>query len=176
MSSDRRIRVRPGSACGILLALAAPLPVFLPDGSTPVLQKPLEGVYDTSSRFGSTVIVYPSTSGDAGANVKASLAILAHDHFAFALMQGGCLDAAGTGPGTDNLVFEGYWRYLDDPDPTPAVTGLVRLWVQPADAARQLCEGQPIALPPGQHATLVGATGNGDNAPGLPLRIDYRRA
>ncbi len=157
---------------GGLLAVAAPLPVFLPDGTTPVLQA-LEGVYDTSSRFGSSVVVHSSTWGDLGANVKASLAILAHDHFAFALMQGGCLDAAGTGPGTDTLVFEGYWRYLDDPDPTPAVTGLVRVFVQPAAVAKQLCQGQ-TAIAPGT-AALVGATGNGENAPGLPVEVAYLR-
>ncbi len=162
----------PAFPGGGLLAVAAPLPVFLPDGTTPLLQA-LEGVYDTSSRFGSSVILYPSTWGDRGANVKASLAILANDHFAFALLEGGCLDAAGTGPGTDTLVFEGYWRYLDEPDPTPAVTGLVRLFVEPTAVAQQLCAGQAVA--PGS-ATLVGATGNGENAPGLPVEVSYLRA
>ncbi|HEU4382005.1 MAG TPA: glycerophosphodiester phosphodiesterase family protein [Anaeromyxobacteraceae bacterium] len=171
--SQRQGPKPPSFPGGGLLAVGAPLPVFLPDGTTPVL-KALDGVYDTSSRFGNGVVVHSSLWGDLGANVKASLAILANDHFAFALLQGGCLDAAGTGPGTDTLVFEGYWRYLDDPDPTPAITGLVRLFVQPASVARQFCEGQ-TAVAPGT-ATLVGATGNGNNAPGLPLQIDYRRA
>lgn len=171
--SDRQAPKPPTFPGGGLLAVAAPLPVFLPDGTTPVLRA-LEGVYDTSSRFGSTVIVHPATWGDLGANVRASLAILAHDHFAFALLQGGCLDAAGTGPGTDNLVLEGYWRYLDDPDPTPAVTGLVRLWVQPASVATQLCQGlAPVA--PGS-VTLVGATGNGENVPGLPVEVSWVKA
>ena len=174
--SQRQGPQPPSFPGGGLLAVAAPLPVFLPDGTTPVLQA-LEGVYDTSSRFGAKVLLHSSTWGDRGANVKASLAILAHDHFAFALMQGGCLDTAGTGPwtgsGPANLVFEGYWRYLDEPDPTPAVTGLVRLFVEPAAAAQQLCAGQAVA--PGT-ATLVGATGNGENAPGLPVQASYLRA
>ncbi len=171
--SERQGPKPPTFPGGGLLAMSAPLPVFLPDGTTPLLQA-LEGVYDTSSRFGSSVVVHSSIWGDLGASVKASLAILAHDHFAFALLQGGCLDAAGTGPGTDNLVFEGYWRYLDDPDPTPAITGLVRLFVQPAAVAKQLCEGL-TAVAPGT-ATLVGATGNGDNAPGLPIQVSYVKA
>jgi glycerophosphoryl diester phosphodiesterase len=163
----------PAFAGGGLLAVAAPLPVFLPDRTTPVLAA-LEGVYDTSSRFGSEIVLHPSTWGDLGASVQASLAILAHDHFAFALLRGGCLDAAGTGPGTDSLVLEGYWRYLDDPDPTPAVTGLIRLVVQPAAVAKQLCLGQ-AAVAPGA-ASLVGSTGNGLDAPGVPLALTYLRA
>src|SRR5262249_12386629 len=136
----------PSFAAGGLLAVADPLPVYLPDGTTPVLLA-LEGVYDTSTRFGSDIVLHSSTWGDLAASVQASIAILANDHAAFAILRGGCLNAAGTGPGTDNLVFEGYWRYLDDPDPSPSTTGLIRLFVQPAAVARQLCLGQTAIAP-----------------------------
>src|SRR5262249_54548439 len=131
----------PTFPAGGLLAAAAPLPVYLPDGTTPVLLA-LEGVYDTSTRFGSELVLHSSTWGALAASVPASLALLANAAAAFARMRGGCLDSAGTGPGRDTLVFEGHWRSLDDPDPSPSTTGLIRLFVQPAAVARQLCLGQ----------------------------------
>jgi glycerophosphoryl diester phosphodiesterase len=162
----------PEFPAGGLLARATPPPVTLADGTTPVLRA-LEGVYDTSSRFGATVVLHASTWGDPGGVPQASLAILAEAHFAYALLQPGCLDASLSGPGTDRLVLEGHWRYLEDADPDPSSTGLVRLFVQPDAVAQALCAGGTVA--PGS-ATLVGATGHGVNAPGDPLEVTWVRA
>jgi hypothetical protein len=153
----------PSFPAGGLLARAQPLP-------RPEILSQLEGVYDTSARFGSGVVLHASVWGDLGAVPQGSLAILAEAHLAFAILQAGCLAADLSGPGTDRLVLEGYWRYLEDPDPDPSSTGLVRAFVQPDAAAQALCQGGTVA--PGS-ASLVGATGLGENAPGDPLQVTW---
>ena len=105
------------------------------------LQKALDGVYDTSSRFGSNVVVHASQWGgvNPGTGMKASVSILAAEHLAFAIMQPGCfLDTTGETPVT-RLVLEGYWRYLDDSDPSPTSTGLIRLFVSPPEIIDYVC-------------------------------------
>lgn len=169
---DRQGPQTPSFPSGGLLSVAAPLPVFLSDGTTPTLQG-LEGVYDASSRFGANILVHSSLSGNAE-ELRGSLAILGYDHYGYAIMRAGCLDADERGPGTDHVVFEGYWRFLDDPDPTPAITGLVRLTIQPVEIGRELCMGGSPATPGA--VTFVGATGNGQNSPTLPLQLAYVRA
>jgi hypothetical protein len=173
-----------------------PQPPSFPDGglvarSTPPpnpwsLQKALEGVYDTSSRFGSNVVVHASQWGgvNPGEGMRASVSILAQDHFAFALLQPGCLvDTTGPAPVT-RLVLEGYWRYLDESDPSPASTGLVRLFVEPQQVVDWVCGApawNPQDLPgdprpaPTEHAAFTGATGNGVDAPGEPLAVTWLR-
>jgi glycerophosphoryl diester phosphodiesterase len=139
-------------------------PVFPNDGllatATQLAERallPLEGVYQTSSRFGDDVVLH---------STRSTLSILALDHLAYAIMKPGCL------PGTSGprLVLEGYWRYLDGTD-----TGLVRLFVGPDSLAAELCAGnppQPASLP----ATLTGATGIGSNEPYVPLTVSFSRA
>jgi glycerophosphoryl diester phosphodiesterase len=199
MNSDRRILV-----LGLLaLTTAACMsrqsgqPPAFPEGglvgrSTPPpnpwsLQKALDGVYDTSSRFGSNVVVHSSQWGgvNPGTGMKASVAILAADHLAFAIMQPGCfLDTTGETPVT-RLVLEGYWRYLDESDPTPASTGLIRIFVSPPEIIDYVCNApawDPTGPPgdprpaPAVHAAFTGSTGNGVNAPGSPLTVSWQRA
>jgi glycerophosphoryl diester phosphodiesterase len=181
---------------GCMSRQGTPVPTF-PDGglvarSRPPpnpwsLQKALEGVYDTSSRFGSNVVVHVSQWGgvNPGDAMKASVSLLAGDHFAFAVMQPGCfLDTTGATPIT-RLVLEGHWRYLDDSDPDPSTTGLVRLFVSPPEIVDHVCNGpawDPVAPPgdprpaPAVHAEFTGATGNGGNEPGLPVTVSWMRA
>src|SRR5512136_119014 len=169
----------PEFPAGGLLALSVPPP------NPYALVTVLEGVYDTSSRFGSQVVVHASQWGGLDGGVRASVAILANDHYAFANLQPGCLPAAVVQAQSlpSNLVLEGYWRYLDESDPTPSSTGLVRLFVTPQAAADHVCNApawNPASAPPGDgqpygggHATLTGATGSGQNAPGTPLTVTW---
>jgi glycerophosphoryl diester phosphodiesterase len=210
MSSDRRILALglvalTTAAC---MSRQSPQPPAFPEGglvgrSTPPpnpwsLQKALDGVYDTSSRFGSNVVVHSSQWGgvNPGTEMKASVSILAYDHFAFAIMQPGCfVDTTGATPQM-RLVLEGYWRYLDASEPSPESTGLVRLFVSPPEIIKYVCgvpgelapawdrksapgdsrpvptdaQGQPI------RASFTGSTGNGVNAPGSPLTVSWVRA
>jgi glycerophosphoryl diester phosphodiesterase len=151
------------------------------------LERALEGVYDTSSRFGSNVVVHASEWGgvNPGQTMQSSVSLLAADHFAFAVLQPGCFrDATGEAPVT-RLVLEGHWRYLDVSEPDPASTGLIRLFVSPQEVADWVCDapawdpagppGDPRP-PPSVRATLTGATGNGVNEPGLPLTVSWMRA
>ncbi len=202
MNSNRRILV-----LGLAALLASgcmtrqsPQPPEFPSGglvarSTPPknpwsLQNVLEGVYDTTSRFGSNVIVHGSQWGGLSDGMKSSVSILAYDHYAFALLQPGCYQDTTVTPAKTRLVLEGYWRYLDTADPTPDSTGLVRLFVSPPEIVDYVCsapawnpasgnvdprpvpvdgQGQPI------RATLTGSTGNGTEVPGLPLQIEWNR-
>ncbi len=172
-------------------------PPSFPDGglvarSTPPpnpwsLGKALEGVYDTSTRFGSNVVVHVSQWGgvNPGQGMQASVSLLAENHFAFAVMQSGCFqDTSGEAPVT-RLVLEGHWRFMDQPDPDPASTGLIRLFVSPPEVVDWVCNAPAWdpAGPPGDprpapavRATLTGATGNGVNEPGLPLTVSWMRA
>jgi glycerophosphoryl diester phosphodiesterase len=195
MSSDRKLLAILAMAfvvSGCMSRQNTAQPPTFPEGglvalSTPPpnpwsLENALEGVYDTSSRFGSTVIVHGSQWGGVQAGMKGSVSILAGDHAAFAIMQPGCFrDNSGTTPVT-RLVLEGYWRYLDDPEPKPSTTGLIRLLVSPQEIVDYVCNAQAWLpnQPPGDlrprpavHATLTGSTGNGENAPGLPLSVNW---
>ncbi|HET8723811.1 MAG TPA: glycerophosphodiester phosphodiesterase family protein, partial [Anaeromyxobacteraceae bacterium] len=191
-------------AAAILALLASacatgqgPQPPSFPDGglvgrSSPPpnpwsLQKALDGVYDTSSRFGSDVVVHASQWGgvNPGDGMRSTVSLLAGDHFAFAVLQPGCFrDPTGGAPIT-RLVLEGYWRYLDQSDPDPASTGLIRLFVTTPEIVDWVCDApawDPADPPgdprpaPGVRAELAGATGNGANAPGTPLTVTWSRA
>jgi glycerophosphoryl diester phosphodiesterase len=151
------------------------------------LQKALDGVFDTSSRFGSNVVVQSSQWGgvNPGDGMKASVSILAADHLAIAVMQPGCFpDTTGETPVT-RLVLEGYWRYLDESDPSPTSTGLIRIFVSPPEIVDYVCNApawDPTGPPgdprpaPAVHAAFTGSTGNGANAPGSPLTVSWLRA
>ncbi len=168
----------PSFPSGGLVALSAPPP------NPWSLPNVLEGVYDTTSLFGSGVVVHASQWGDVDTAVQASVSILAGDHFAFALMQPGCFTDTSTSPPTLRLVLEGYWRYLDDPNPSPSTTGLIRLFVSPQSLVDYVC-GAPAWMPnappgdprtpPAETATLTGATGAGQNEPSNPLTVSWLR-
>jgi len=203
MSSDRRILVLgllalTTAAC---MSRQSPQPPTFPEGglvgrSTPPpnpwsLQKALDGVYDASSRFGSNVVVHASQWGgvNPGTGMKASVSILAAEHLAFAIMQPGCFqetitDQAGGTTTVTRLVLEGYWRYLDESEPSPTSTGLIRLFVSPPEIIEYVCNApawDPRGLPedprpaPAVHAAFTGSTGNGANAPGSPLGVSWVR-
>ena len=182
MNSDRSLFALGFAA---LMAISCverqgPKPPTFPSGgllarstSLPQLQllSTLEGIYDTTSRFGAFAVVHASLQGNSPTTMKATLAILGQNHFAFAILEPGCLmdSSIATLPG--QLVLEGYWRYLDDAEPDSSSTGLIRLFVQPSSVATALCAG--LAPPPGTPATLVGATGQGNAEPTAPLNVSY---
>ena len=199
MTSDLRVL-----AMGILALVTAgcmsrqgPQPPTFPGGglvgrSSPPpnpwsLQKALDGVYDTSSRFGSNVVVQSSQWGgvNPGEGMRASVSLLAGDHFAFAVMQPGCYRDTSETPPVTRLVLEGHWRYLDESDPGPTTTGLIRLFVSTPEIVDYVC-GAPAwdpTGPPGDprpapavHAEFTGATGSGVDAPGLPVTVSWMRA
>ena len=171
----------PTFQAGGLLALSTPPP------NPYSLQNALEGVYDTSSLFGSSVVVHASQWGDLSTAVQASVSILAQDHDAFAILQAGCL-APLTLPAitTTKLVLEGYWRYLDVNDPDPSTTGLVRLFVEPQAMVDYVCgapawnssmtPGDPRPAPSQASVVLAGSSGNGENEPGSPLTVNWLHA
>jgi len=150
------------------------------------LQNALEGVYDTSSRFGSNVVVHASQWGgvNPGTVMNATVSLLAGDHAAFAVLQPGCYrDTSGAEPVT-RLVLEGHWRFLDTSDPDPSSTGLVRLFVSPPEVVDYVCNApawDPAGPPgdprpaPAARASFAGATGNGANVPGEPLTVSWMR-
>ncbi len=199
MSSESRVLAAAVLALGTAACVSqqSPQPPSFPDGglvarSIPPpnpwsLQKALDGVYDTSSRFGSNVVVHASQWGgvNPGEGMRATISLLAADHFAFAVLQPGCLrDTTGEQPLT-RLVLEGYWRYLDEPDPGPASTGLVRLFVSVPEVVDYVCNGpawDPEGPPgdprpaPAVHASFTGATGTGGSEPGSPLTVSWLRA
>jgi glycerophosphoryl diester phosphodiesterase len=196
MSSDRRILVLGLAALAAsgCMSRQSPQPPEFPAGgllsrSTPPpnpwsLQNALEGVYDTSSRFGSNVVVHASQWGGLADGMRASVAILGYDHYGFANMQPGCFTDTSVSPPQIRLVLEGYWRYLDTSDPTPTSTGLIRLFVSPPEIIDYVCNapawnpangpGDPRPAP-SVHATLTGSTGGGTEVPGLPLQVTWNR-
>ncbi len=196
MSSERRILVL-GVAALLTSACAtrtSPQPPEFPSGglvsrATPPpnpysLQNVLEGVYDTSTRFGSNVVVHASQWGGLADGMKASVAILGYDHNGFAIMQPGCFTDTTVTPPVTRLVLEGYWRYLDESDPTPSSTGLIRLFVGPASIVEYVCGAppwNPVNGPgdprpaPTDRARLTGATGGGTDVPGLPIDVTWNR-
>lgn len=196
MSSERQI-LALGVAALLSSACASrtsPQPPEFPAGglvsrSTPPpnpwsLQNVLEGVYDTSSRFGSSVVVHASQWGGLSDGMKASVAILGYDHDGFAILQPGCFTDTTVSPAVTRLVLEGYWRYLDVADPTPSSTGLIRLFVGPTSIIQYVCgapawspvngTGDP-RTPPTDRPFLTGATGGGTDVPGLPIDVTWNR-
>ena len=133
----------------------------------------LDGVYTASERFGNPVVVIPTLTGNADNTLLATLGLFSAEHNAFAVLNPGCLvDSSGATPVT-RLVFEGYWRYLEFPEPTAKETGLIRLFVEPQSAAETLCRGEAV---PAGVVRLVGATGYGNTAPVAPLTVTYTGA
>ena len=148
------------------------------------LERVLEGVYDTSSRFGSNVVVHASQWGGFSDGMKSSVSILAYDHYAFAILQPGCFLDQTVSPPVTRLVLEGYWRYLDVAEPDRDSTGLIRLFVGPTSVIQYVCDAPPWdpaagpgdpRTPPSETPFLSGATGAGTDVPGLPIQITWDR-
>lgn len=164
---------------GGLLSRSVPPPLYQPaaPGATyetmVQLLQPLDGVYTATSRFGNPVVVIPTLTGNARDTIQANLGIFSSDKNAFALLQPGCLEETVNGATARVLVFEGYWRYLEYPEPTQFETGLIRLYAQPATAAAALCNGEAVA--PGS-VKLVGATGYGNDSPTNGVELTYTGA
>jgi len=154
----------PTFPSGGLLARSTPLP-------QPQMLGALEGIYDTTNRFGTFAVVHVSMQGSSATTMKPALAILGRDRLAFAILEPGCFTDTSSGTPTVQLVLEGYWRYLESAEPDSSSTGLIRLFVQPGSVATNLCAGQ--ALPPGTTAALAGATGQGNAEPTAPLQVNY---
>jgi glycerophosphoryl diester phosphodiesterase len=76
----------------------------------------------------------------------------------YAIMRPGCMDLAG------GLVLEGYWR-----NATGGRTGLIRLFVEPPDAAAALCDG----IAPTGPVDLHGTYGSGNDIPDLPIHLAW---
>ncbi len=173
---DRQGTEPPVFPGGGLLARTVPPPIWraAPAGTpyenlVPVLSV-LDGVYAASERFGNPVVVIPTLTGSADDTLLATLGLFSAEHHAFAVLNPGCLVDSSGETSVIRLVFEGYWRYLEFPEPTPKETGLIRLFVEPQPAAEALCRGEAVA--PGA-ARLVGATGYGNTAPVAPVTITY---
>ena len=169
----------PVFPAGGLLARSVPPPTWraAPEGTpyenlVPVLSV-LDGVYSATAHFGNPLVVVPTLTGNADDKLLATIGIFSAEHHAFAVLNPGCLvDSSGATPVT-RLVFEGYWRYLEFPEPSPKETGLIRLFAEPPSAAEALCQGEAVA--PGT-VRLVGATGYGNTAPVAPITISYTGA
>jgi glycerophosphoryl diester phosphodiesterase len=93
---------------------------------------------------------------------KGTVSLLTDRHHGFSVLGAACLPDR-------RVVIEGYWQY-----PTELEAGLVRLFVQPAEAAGALCEGRT----PPEHAplSLSGVYGEDDAFPTRPLALTWARA
>jgi hypothetical protein len=167
----------PTFPSGGLLARSTPPEIWAPSapGTTyenmvPLL-KSLEGMYVASSRFGNPVVVNTSIEGSTDDQLQATLALFSSDKDAIAIMHPGCFVDTSTGTPVTRAFFEGWWRYLETPVPTPKVTGLIRLFVEPQAASDALCSGQPVAA---GSVTLTGGTGFGEGAPASPITLTYQ--
>jgi len=90
-----------------------------------------------------------------------TVSVLTDKNAGFAVLGAACLP-------DERVVIEGYWQY-----PTRAEAGLVRLFVEPAESARSLCDGA-VSLE-SESLKLVGHYGHGDEFPGNPLALGWSR-
>lgn len=113
----------------------------------------LDGLWDStegSSLLGSSLVLRRSPG---------YLSIFGNRAATYAVLEAGCL-ADG------RLVSEGYYRTAIDDS-----TGLVRLFLQPPEAARALCRGAAYTGP----LRWTGAYGQGNAAPDSGLALERRR-
>ena len=114
----------------------------------------LEGLWDSTagaSLLGSSLVLHESPG---------HVSVFGNRDATYAVLQAGCLDDG-------RLVLEGYHRRAID-----TATGLVRLFVEPAAAARSLCRGSTAEA----SLELVGTYGTGDSTPDRTLVLRRRRA
>lgn len=125
-------------------------------GATPVAASSLAAFDGTwtitsgSDSFGQVV---------AASHTASTVSLFSTRNDAYAVLRAGCLDQGA------RLVLEGYWRFAKTTD-----TGLVRLFVGPAEVARALCAGD---TPPGA-PHVDGAFGLGSAMPSAALAMQYR--
>jgi glycerophosphoryl diester phosphodiesterase len=118
----------------------------------------LAGIFTTSS---GSDLIGPDAVTKTTANV---LSIFYPMEAGYAVLEGGCLqEDAGV-----RLVLEGYWRYA-----LTSRSGLVRLDVQPASIAAQLCKGETLSSR--AELSLNGLYGEEDEAPRLPLHVKFKK-
>ena len=130
--------------------------------STPVKQEALDqlqGLFTTingSDLIGSDAVVKTTP------NV---LSIFYEVEAGYVVLNTGCVAQEDGGA---RLVLEGYWRYA-----LTSRSGLMRLEVQPAEVATQLCNGETLSSK--DHLSLVGKYGDEDDVPSLPVGVSFKR-
>jgi glycerophosphoryl diester phosphodiesterase len=142
-STDRA--VHPHFENGGLLAQASPL--------SQKSANLLEGLWDSTeggALLGSSLVLHSSPG---------YLSVFGNRDATYAVLQAGCLDDG-------RLVLEGYHRTAIDTS-----TGLVRLFVEPAEAAQSICIGQTPDAP----FQVVGAFGTDNDPPDQKLALDRQR-
>jgi len=113
----------------------------------------LEGLWDSTeggTLLGSSLVVHSSPD---------YLSIFGNRDATYAVLEAGCLEDG-------QLVLEGYYRTAVDTS-----TGLVRLFVEPAEAAQSICSG-PTPNAPFQ---MVGAFGTDNDTPDQKLTLERQR-
>jgi glycerophosphoryl diester phosphodiesterase len=88
-----------------------------------------------------------------------TVSLLTDKDAGFAVLGAACLP-------DQRVVIEGYWQY-----PTRIKAGLVRLFVDPPEAAATLCAGG--TLTPSPELQLTGYYGRDDNFPNIPLSLGW---
>ncbi len=125
-------------------------------GATPLSRaaaKLLEGLWDSAAGralLGSSLILHSSPG---------HLSVFGNRDATYAVFEAGCLEDG-------RLVLEGYHRTAIDTS-----TGLVRLFVEPAEAAQAICNGQAATGP----LVLDGTFGTGNAAPDQQLTLARQR-
>ncbi len=113
----------------------------------------LEGLWESTegeALLGSSLVVHSSPG---------YLSIFGNRDATYAVLQAGCLDDG-------RLVLEGYHRTAIDTS-----TGLIRLFVEPAEAALSICNEQA----PGAPLQLVGTFGTENDAPNQNIALSRQR-
>lgn len=105
-----------------------------------------------SDRFGESVAVRTS---------QGTVSFLTGKNAGFAVLGAACLPDR-------RVVLEGYWQY-----PTRARAGLVRAFVEPAELAETLCNGDMLEDP--TQLRLEGVYGDDDDFPRTPLSLSWSR-
>ena len=90
-----------------------------------------------------------------------TVSVLTDEHAGFAVLEAACLPDR-------RVVVEGYWQY-----PTEVEAGLVRLFVEPPEAAAAFCDG--AAPVPSPDFRLAGSYGHGQEFPTEPLSLVWSR-
>ncbi|HKP61455.1 MAG TPA: glycerophosphodiester phosphodiesterase family protein [Polyangiales bacterium] len=118
----------------------------------------LQGIFDTvegSDLIGSDAVTKTSAN---------TFSIFYSTEAGYIVLEAGCLEQEDG----MRLVLEGYWRYA-----LTSRAGLVRLDVQPATLAAQLCKGETPTDK--SKLQLTGLYGNEDHAPIIPLTLKYKK-
>jgi glycerophosphoryl diester phosphodiesterase len=119
----------------------------------------LQGIFTTSE---GSDLIGPDAVSKTSPNV---FSIFHSVEAGYIVTEAGCLEQED---GSTRFVLEGYWRYA-----LTSRSGLIRLDVQPAELAAQLCKGE---MPTNRDKlVLTGLYGEEDEAPNYPLTIKYKK-